>query len=164
MYSACEPAMTIVPNFLITGILALIIGLLVMIWSAGFIHHRYGGWIMIALSIALLLFGGGFFPPLIGMIARFTANAINKEFPGGQPGRFTMLMARLWPWPLVIFLTWVYGQLLVGHFFNDFMQQVMIYGVALILITLILSVISANAKDRIKAYRAEITTTSGESI
>ena len=35
VWNACEPAMTIIPNFLITGILAVIIGLFVLIWSIG---------------------------------------------------------------------------------------------------------------------------------
>jgi MFS family permease len=157
MYSACEPAMTIIPSFLITGILAVVLGLLVSVWSAGYVHRKHGGWILVLLSIALLLFGGGFFPPIIGIIAGFTATRMNKNHPAKKPGWFIVLMASLWPWPLVIFLLWTYGQLLVGNFFNDFLQKIMIYGISLILVTLILSVVSASAHDRLIAARLKET-------
>ena len=35
-----EPAFTLVPNFLVTGILATLVGLAVIVWSAGFLHRR----------------------------------------------------------------------------------------------------------------------------
>ena len=37
-----EYAYTVIPNFLITGILAMIAGLLVITWSAGFIQKKIG--------------------------------------------------------------------------------------------------------------------------
>ena len=66
--TAGEPAMTIVPNFLLTGILAIIMGIIVTIWAAVFIKSKNGGIILILLSILMLLFGGGIIPPLIGII------------------------------------------------------------------------------------------------
>ena len=68
VWNACEPAMTILPNFLITGILAILIGILTLIWAAAFVHKKRGGLVLIGLSILMLLFGGGIFPPLIGLI------------------------------------------------------------------------------------------------
>jgi hypothetical protein len=55
--------------------------------------------------------------------------------------------ARLWPWPLVIFLAWVFGQFLVGYFFNAILQSVMGFVSLLILAMLPLSVYSAYAHD-----------------
>jgi hypothetical protein len=37
---ACEPAMTVVPSFLITGILAIIVGITTMIWAAFFVQQK----------------------------------------------------------------------------------------------------------------------------
>ena len=68
VWNACEPAMTVIPNFLITGILAVIFGLLVLIWSAKFIHSKRGGLVLILLSIVLIIFGVCLSPPLIGII------------------------------------------------------------------------------------------------
>lgn len=155
MWNACEPAMTIFPNFLITGILALLLGLLIMLWSLLFVQRKYGGQILILLSLLLLLFGGGFFPPLIGIVAGIAGLRINKPLPKTKPGPVRTGIGRLWPWPLVLFLTWIYSQLVIGHFFNAFMQKIMLYGVALILITLPLSVLSAGAHDLLAARTAQ---------
>jgi len=147
IWNACEPAMTVIPNFLITGILAVIFGLLILIWSIAFIQRKYGGAVLILLSIALLLFGGGLFPPLIGIVGGIAGLTINKPLGDKQPGSVLQYMAKLWPWPLVIFMTWVLGQWIVGYFFNDFMQQAMFFGVFLILAALPLSVFTAYAYD-----------------
>jgi hypothetical protein len=147
VWNACEPAMTIIPNFLITGILAVIIGLLVLIWSMAFVQHKHGGTVLILLSVALLLFGGGLFPPLIGIVGGVAGMKINKPVDERQASRPVRGVAKLWPWPLVIFLVWIIGQWPAGYFFNDFMQKAMYFGLFLIFVTLPLSVYSAYACD-----------------
>jgi hypothetical protein len=147
IWNSCEPAMTIIPNFLITGILAVIIGLAVLIWSIFFIQRKHGGTVLMLLSIAMLLLGGGIFPPLIGLIGGAAGIKINKPLTRKQPGSMLRVSAALWPWPLIIFLTWIIGQWIVGYFFNDFMQQAMYFGVVLIIVTLPLSVFAAYAHD-----------------
>ena len=37
-----EEAFTIVPNFLMTGILAVIVSLAIIVWSIGFVHRKHG--------------------------------------------------------------------------------------------------------------------------
>jgi hypothetical protein len=59
-----EHAFTLVPSLLVTGILAMIIGLLVIVWSAKSIQRRYGAGVLLLLSILLFLVGGGFAPDL----------------------------------------------------------------------------------------------------
>lgn len=147
VWNTCEPAMTIVPNFLVTGILAVILGLLILLWSMAFLQRKYGGWGLILLSVALLLFGGGLFPPLIGIIGGIAGTKINKPMSKISPGSGLRFAAKLWPWPLVIFMAWVWGQFLVGYFFNDFLQSIMGFGILLILIMLPLSVYTAYAHD-----------------
>jgi hypothetical protein len=146
-WNGCEPAMTILPNFLITGILSVIISLIILVWSLGFVQRRYGGMVLILLSLALLLFGGGIFPPLIGITGGLAGIKINKPISGRQVGSFLRFAARLWPWPLVVFLVWIFGQILVGYYFNDFMQRIMGFGLLLILTMLPLSVYTAYAYD-----------------
>lgn len=63
------PAMTLVPNFRITGIFAILVSLVVIAWSAIFIQRTNGGRTLGLLSIIMLLVGGGFIPPLFGIIA-----------------------------------------------------------------------------------------------
>ena len=146
IWNACEPAMTIIPNFLIAGILSVIIGLAILIWSAAFVQRKQGGAVLILLSVALLLFGGGIFPPLIGLIGGAAGTQIHKPLIG-KPGRVTRFTAKLWPWPLVIFMAWVLGQFPVGYFFNDFLKSIMGFGLLLILVSLPVSVYTAYAHD-----------------
>lgn len=63
------PAMTLIQNFLITGIFAMLFALIVMVWAALFVQRKNGGLTLIFLSILMLLVGGGFIPPLLGIIA-----------------------------------------------------------------------------------------------
>lgn len=146
IWNRCEPAMTIIPNFLLTGILAVILGLVILVWSLGFLQHKHGGLTLILLSVALLLFGGGLFPPLIGLIGGAAGTKINRPL-SGKLGSLTRFAAKLWPWPLVLFLVWVFGQFPVGYFFNDFLQSIMWFGLFLILVMLPVSVYSAYAHD-----------------
>ena len=147
-WNACEPALTILPNLLAAGILTVLFGLVILIWSAAFVQRRNGGLALILLSVALLLFGGGFFPPLIGIIGGAAGTQINRPLRR-QPGRITRLAGRLWPWTLVILMAWLLGQFPVGYFFNDFLKSIMGFGLLLILTLLPLSVYSAYAHDAV---------------
>ena len=151
IWNGCEPAMTILPNFLVTGILAVLLGLAIIVWSAAFVQRRRGGLVLMLLSGALLLFGGGIFPPVIGLIGGAAGTRINKPVTDKPAGSMLRLAARLWPWPLVIFLIWTWGQFVVGFFFNDFLQSVMGFSVLLILAMLPLSACSAYGHDVVQA-------------
>ncbi len=146
IWHACEPAMSILPNFLLTGILAMLFSLALIIWAGWFVQRRHGGWAQMALSVLLLLFGGGFFPPIIAFIGGLAGTQINRPL-AGQPTRLTRLAARLWPWSLVVFVVWTLGQFPFGHFFNDFLQSIMYVSLLVILTSLPLSVYTAYAHD-----------------
>jgi hypothetical protein len=148
IWHACEPAMSILPNFLVTGILAMLLSLAIIVWSGWFIQRKQGGLGLILLSIALLLFGGGFFPPIIGFVGGFAGTRIQKPIIG-QPGGMTRFASKLWPWPLVIFVSWTLGQFPVGYFFNDFLKGIMYLSLLLILSSLPLSVYTAYARDAV---------------
>ena len=100
-----------------------------------------------ALSVLLLLFGGGFFPPIIAFVGGLAGTQINRPL-SGKPARLTRLAARLWPWSLVIFVGWTLGQFPFGHFFNDFLQSIMVISLLIILISLPLAVYTAYAHDK----------------
>lgn len=145
-WNACEPAMSVLPNLLISGILTVLLSIIIIIWSAAFVQHRNGGTILIILSVALLLSGGGFFPPLIGIVAGAAGTQINRPLDGNRGG-LLRISARLWPWPLVIFVTWILAQFPIGYFFNDALKNNMGYGLLLILTMLPLSVYTGYAHD-----------------
>jgi len=52
-------AITFVPNLFLTGILAVIVSCLVIIWSVRFVHKKNGALILLGLSVAQMLVGGG---------------------------------------------------------------------------------------------------------
>jgi len=149
-WNQCEPAMTIIPNMLITGILAIAMGLAVLVWSAAFLHRRRGGVVLILLCIPLLLFGGGIFPPLIGIIAGAMGTRINKPVRpeksrlSGGPLR---IVASLWPWVLILYVVWILGQWVIGHFWNDWLLANGYLIIFMVLGTLLLTPGAAYAHD-----------------
>lgn len=77
--TAGEPAITLVPNFLYTGILAIIMGILVTIWAGAFVGRKNGGWVLILLTIVMLLVGGGIVPVIIGVVGGIIGTRINED-------------------------------------------------------------------------------------
>jgi hypothetical protein len=150
VWNLCEPAMTVVPSFLITGILATIVGVITMIWAAAFVHRKRGGLVLILLSVALLLVGGGLFPPVIGIVAGIVATRIKAPLSGllgRRPGRVSRFLAGLWPWSLVAFFVWVFGQFVVGYFFDEFLLQSGFLAPLLIIGLMVLAIVSGFAHD-----------------
>lgn len=150
VWHGCEPAMTVVPSFLITGILAIVVGLVTMVWAGFFVHRKRGGLVLIMLSILLLLVGGGLFPPVIGIVAGVVGTRINAPV-NRQPTRLTRLLARVWPWSLVAFFGWVSGQFVIGYFFNDFLMNSGFLIPLMILGLMALAIASASARDVVVA-------------
>jgi hypothetical protein len=149
-WHACEPAMSLLPNFMVIGILTILFSLAVIVWSGWFIQRKQGGLVLILLAIALLLVGGGFFPPAIAIVGGLAGSQINRPLKT-QSGGLTRFAAKLWPWPLVIYLVWTVGQFPFGYFFNDFLKSIMGFGMLVILGSLVLSVYTAYAHDFLEA-------------
>jgi hypothetical protein len=149
-WNACEPAMTVIPSFLITGILAVTLGIAVLIWSAFFVQKKNGGLVLILLCIPLLFFGGGLFPPMIGIIAGALGTRIHKPLnPAGSrlSGGLLRFLAALWPWSLALYVLWVFGQWVIGYFFNDWLLANGYLIIGMVLGTLLLTVVTTYARD-----------------
>ncbi|MFW6115944.1 MAG: hypothetical protein ACOC7Y_02660 [Chloroflexota bacterium] len=146
IWHGCEPAMTVVPSFLITGILSIIVGLITMVWAGFFVQRKRGGLILILLSIALLLVGGGLFPPLIGIVAGVVGTRINAPV-ARKTSPLSRFLAALWPWSLIAFFVWVFGQFVIGTFFNDFLMNSGFLIPFMILGLMALAIASASARD-----------------
>jgi hypothetical protein len=102
---ATETALTVVPNFLITGILAMIVGLALVVWAAAYVHTRLGAAILLSLSIILFLVGGGFAPIFLSILAFAAATRIGKPLRWWRshlPDSVLRFLARLWPWVLIV--------------------------------------------------------------
>jgi hypothetical protein len=149
-WHGCEPAMTILPSFLISGALAVVIGAFALLWSVAFVQRRAGGLVLILSAVPMLLFGGGIFPPLIAIVAGAVGTQIQRQAPHGTgaPGPGARVLAHLWPWTLIALSAWLLGQWAVGYFFNEFVRGSGLVFPLLIIGLLVVSPIAAVARDR----------------
>lgn len=156
VWHTCEPAMTIIPSFLVTGILAMVIGLVTIVWAVAFVQRKRGGTVLALLSLGLLLFGGGIFPPLIGIIGGLVGTRINTPLRR-QPGPVWRMLAKLWPWTIVVFFVWLFGQFVLGYFFNEFLMESGVLVPVMILGLLVVSILAGYGHDVQKHGRTELT-------
>jgi len=102
-----EGAFTIIHNFLITGIFAILTGLAIIVWSLKYIHVRHGSSVFLSLLTLLTLVGGG-----IGFIIVFVptwafSTRINKSLDWWRkvlPDRLRKVLSSIWIYSLVITL------------------------------------------------------------
>ncbi len=102
-----ETALTILPSFWISGFLAVTLGIVVMVWSIVFIDRKYGAGILMLLTIALFLVGGGFAPIFMSLIATLTATRINKPLKTWRkvlPVSVRKFLGKIW---MVVLTTFV---------------------------------------------------------
>lgn len=124
-YMGGEPGISIIPNFLITGILAMIAAVILTVFAVAFVKRNNGGWLIIGASVALLLTGGGIGPPVIGILGGACALGINAGASAKPLGKAGRVLAALWPYlfavtALIVALIAV-GSLLLVYFvaFNN---------------------------------------------
>ena len=101
-----ETALTAIPNFLVTGILAMLTGLLVIIWSAAFVQKKHGSGIFFLLSVFQFLVGGGFAQIFLVLMTTAAATQINapwKGWPRLLHGFLQRWLAKIWLWLLILF-------------------------------------------------------------
>lgn len=96
-----EPAMSLIPNLLISGILSILLSLVFLGWVLLYAQKKRGGLVMLGLSVLMLLVGAGFGPPLLGIILGLTATRINapkRWWRERAPAGLRRFFAALWPW------------------------------------------------------------------
>jgi len=101
-----EEAFTIIPNFLVTGILAVIVSLTIIVWSVGFLHTKHGATVFGLLFIALFLVGGGIAAQILFVpVTWAAATRINKPLTWWRkalPAGIQRGLAKIWPVTLTI--------------------------------------------------------------
>ena len=146
-----EPAMTLVPDMAVTGVLAIIAALAVGVWAVWFIQRPHGGLILIALSVFLLVAGGGFGPPMLAAIIGVAATRIGKQ-RRTEPGSLGSAVAEAWPWLLGAGL--VPGMVVVSRvtgFDNPYLVSRLMF---VAFAGLILSLVAARMHDQLTAGRS----------
>ena len=149
VWHGCEPAMSILPSFAVTGIAAMALGAVTLVWVIVFMRRRHGGFALAILSLALLLFGGGIVPPALGIIGGLLA-----EWRPRQPATVAALragLAKLWPWSLVAFFVALFGTVAVGFVSNDLVEALGIGVLVVVPGLVVLSAASAWAADSLRA-------------
>lgn len=119
-----DPALSLIPNLLITGALTVVVSGLLMGWAAMAVRRKDSGRVMMLLSVAMLLVGGGVGAPVIGLLASAAAWAAHAPLTWWRTHMadgLRRLLATLWPW--------VYGVALVNGLF--------LFGGALLLFTFV---------------------------
>ncbi len=98
---ASEPAFTVIPNFLITGILAILLGILIVTWAVKRIHLRFGSLGILLLGTVAFFFGGGIAPLVVVVICAVTASRIGKPskwFQSHHTDSSRKIIGKVWPW------------------------------------------------------------------
>lgn len=149
-----EPAMTIVPNLLVAGVLTILVSLAVLVWAAAFVQRKNGGWILIFLSIVMLLVGGGFAPPIIGVLAGVAGTGIKSPSTWWRTHlsvNVRRFLAKLWPWIFGacvingVFL--VVGSVILVYFFGMNNPDVFVNSFLFTIPSLLLTIFTGVAYD-----------------
>jgi hypothetical protein len=150
---AGEPAMTIVPNLLITGILAILFSLLFIAWAILFVQRKNGGLVLILLAIVMLLFGAGFGPPLLGIIVGIAGTRIHAPLTWWRShlSGSRHLLGKLWPWflggSLIAWLLLFPGLNILWYFFGIDSPSLTSITILLAFGSLLLTIFSGFAHD-----------------
>jgi hypothetical protein len=98
-----EGAFTLIPNFLVTGIVATFLGLLMILWALRFIHKKHGPAVFLLLGIASFLTGGGVAQVLLFTITWGFATRIRAPLSFWRwliPPPVRPALSCLWQWTL----------------------------------------------------------------
>lgn len=139
-----EPAMTLIPNFLATGILACLFSLAYLVWVVGFVERRHSGRILALLAVAMLLTGGGLFPPVLALLLAPAAAWVHTP-PAWARTRPAAAFGKIWPWAFaaccLAWLTLSPGTNLLDYYLGFdsalFMAVVLIAALTLLLLTVL---------------------------
>ncbi len=150
-----EPAMSLVPNVLITGVSTIVVSLAVLTWAVGFVDHRYaGGRVLVLLSVLMLLVGGGFGPPVVGILAGAVAggaHARRQRWAGVLGGRLGRLLASSWPglfWLSALDVTFlVLGSLVLGVALDVAAPDLFVYALFVAVVAMPLATLAGIARD-----------------
>lgn len=168
-YMGGEPGMTIVPNLFITGLLNLIFSLTVIAWATVFVQRQNGGWILIGLSILMMLVGGGFGPPIIGILAGVTGLGIHAPYRWWRshlPVPIRHFLAQLWPWVfgvcLINGLFLVIGSVILVYFFDLNNPDLFVNSFFFAVVSLLLTIFTGVAYDIEKVEQGTLHTHSAQ--
>jgi hypothetical protein len=151
-----EPAMTIVPNLLLTGVLTVVVSV-VFVWAVGYSDRSRGPAGLLVLSPLLLFVGGGLAPPVIGVVLAIAATRIGAG--GRAPGRLARRIAPWWRAALALglagYLGLFPGMVLASGLFGVESEPLVLLLGLLAFGGLFAALAAARAQDRAVAHAPE---------
>ena len=106
-----EAAVTVIPNFLVTGICAVLVSLAIILWSIKYIQTKHGATVFLSLSILLALVGGGIGYIILLLPTWAYATRMHKPLDWWRnilPARLRKGLSRLWVYGLTLtFISWL---------------------------------------------------------
>ncbi|TCN29266.1 hypothetical protein EV644_13916 [Kribbella orskensis] len=98
-----EPAMTLIPDLRVSGVVTILFSLALGWWAVRARARRRDGWLLLGLSVVLLLVGGGFGPPLLGLLLGYAMlRAVPSRPLARPPGTARRALGRRWRQLLVL--------------------------------------------------------------
>ena len=97
-YMGGEPGISIVPNFLVTGILTMLAAVALIVVSTAFAKQKRWGWMIIGASAVMLVTGGGIGPPVMGILGGACALGVDVGASDKKLGGFKHALAAIWPY------------------------------------------------------------------
>jgi hypothetical protein len=106
--SADVGALTLLPTYMASGILTVILSVILLVWTVAFIQTKMGPAMFLGICILLVLAGGGIAQILVFIIAWALATRINKPLKGWRhvlPVELRNSISRLWLLLFIICMT-----------------------------------------------------------
>jgi hypothetical protein len=142
--------MSIIPNYLVTGLFAIACSLAVLLWAAFFVNSKHGGWILLLLAITLTLVGGGLVTLLFGLIAGVAATRIHAPLAWWRAHlspTARSILATLWPWTIGALLLWFPMEGAIAYISNQAMLHLAPIATATLPALLLLVLMTGFAHD-----------------
>lgn len=98
-----EGAFTLLPTFLISGIVASLLGVAMIVWALRRLHSHHGPIIFLLLGVTSFLTGGGVAQVVLFTLTWAAARKINAPLAFWRrilPAKVRPTMGRIWPWTL----------------------------------------------------------------
>jgi len=155
LYLDGDPAITIIPNFLFTGMVTLVISVFTMLWAIAFMKNKTSGIVLLLLSLAGLFSGSGVGPPTIGILAGISGLGIGVSYPRSNvriESGLTNIFASSWPWIFGIAVAngifLVIGHVVAVYFFVPVNAAIFQNSFIFAVIIIVLTIITGRAYDK----------------
>jgi hypothetical protein len=149
-----EPAMSVVPDLLVSGLLTLCISIAVALGALRLADQRYGGSGLATLSVLMLLVGGGFGPPVLGLLAALVlgaAHGTRRHAATWTRGRVGRGVGAAWPTLFWLCLTdyafLTLGSVLAGVVLDVDISSAFVFGLFLAVLAMPTAALAGTAYD-----------------